>query len=181
MLPHTTAGALALARCRDRRMLGRSALAIDTDRPLRHAVEVRHESFRDPRFVALLRRHGLALVVADTAGRWPLLEDLSADFVYVRLHGDEELYVSGYTNAALRHWAERIEAWRRGTEAEDAVHASPVPGPALPSRDVFAYFDNDAKVHAPFDAAALSRRLGLPVPRLPRHPLPNSGRYYQRQ
>lgn len=178
MLPHSTAEALSLARRRDQRMTGRAALAIDADRPLRHAVEVRHESFRSPEFIAMLRRHGLALVVADTAGKWPLLEDLTADFVYVRLHGDEELYVSGYTDRALRHWAGRIEAWRRGTEAEDAVHASPRQGRALRSRDVYVYFDNDAKVHAPFDAAALARLLGLPAAGLPRQPMPNAGRYY---
>jgi uncharacterized protein YecE (DUF72 family) len=103
-------------------------------------------------------------VVADTAGRWPLLEDLTADFVYVRLHGDEELYVSGYTDAALQHWARRIAAWTRGTEADDAVHASPVDAGKRRARDVYCYFDNDAKVHAPFDAAELSRLLGLPAP-----------------
>ena len=178
MLPHSTGEALSLARRRDRRMTGRAALAIDQDRPLRHAIEVRHESFRSPEFVALLRRHRLALVVADTAGKWPLLEDLTADFVYVRLHGDEELYVSGYTDRALRHWAGRIEAWRRGTEVEDALHASPVLARPRRARDVYVYFDNDAKVHAPFDAAALARQLRLPAPSLPRHPAPNAGRYY---
>ena len=177
LLPKTTGEALRLARRRDQRMTGRAALSIDQDRPLRHAVEVRHESFRAPEFIALLRRYGLALVVADTAGKWPLLEDLTADFVYVRLHGDEELYVSGYTDAALRRWAERIEAWRRGTEVEDAVHASPLLARPRRSRDVYVYFDNDAKVHAPFDAAALSRLVDLPVPGLPRHPAPDSGRY----
>jgi uncharacterized protein YecE (DUF72 family) len=163
MLPRSSAEALRLARRRDVRMHGRSALAIDADRPLRHAIEVRHESFRDPAFVALLRRHRVALVVADTAGRWPLLEDLTADFVYVRLHGNEELYVSGYTDAALQHWARRIAAWTRGTEADDAVHASPVDAGKRRARDVYCYFDNDAKVHAPFDAAELSRLLGLPA------------------
>jgi len=170
LLPRSTAAALTLARGREARMHGRSALAIDAERPLRHSIEVRHESFRDPAFVALLRRQGIALVVADTAGKWPLLEDLTADFVYVRLHGDEELYVSGYTDEALRHWASRIAAWSAGSEVGDAVHASPEPAPRARSRDVYCYFDNDTKVHAPFDAAALSARLGLGSPPLPRSP-----------
>ena len=171
MLPRSSAQALSLARRREPRMHGRSVLSIDADRPLRHAIEVRHESYRDPAFVQLLRRHQVALVVADTAGKWPLLEDLTADFVYVRLHGDEQLYVSGYTDAALARWAGRIDAWRRGGEAGDAVHAAPgTSPPAERRRDVYCYFDNDAKVHAPFDAAALSRRLGLRAADLPRHP-----------
>lgn len=171
MLPRSSADALRLARRRDARMHGRSALAIDADRPLRHAIEVRHESFRDPAFVALLRRHAVALVVADTAGKWPLLEDLTSDFVYIRLHGDEELYVSGYTDAALQGWARRIAAWSAGGEVDDAVHASPARPRKRRARDVFCYFDNDAKVHAPFDAAELSRLLGLPAPAsLPRSP-----------
>ena len=143
-LPRTSGEALAIARRRDPRMHGRSALRIDADRPLRHAVEIRHESFADPAFVALLRRHGLALVVADTAGKWPLLEHVTADFMYLRLHGDEELYVSGYAPKALDRWAAKIARWReRG--------------------DVYCYFDNDVKVHAPFDAIALARRLDAPV------------------
>lgn len=175
LLPHDSAEALRLARRRDARMHGRSALAIDAERPLRHAIEVRHESFRDPAFVALLRRHRIALVVADTAGKWPLLEDLTADFVYVRLHGDEELYVSGYTDAALQRWARRIAEWSAGGEVADAVHASVVIARKRRARDVYCYFDNDAKVHAPFDAAELSRLLGLPaLASLPRSP-PEAG------
>ena len=77
---------------------------------MRSRSAIRASSIRA--FVALLRRHRIALVVADTAGRWPLLEDLTADFVYLRLHGDKELYASGYDDAALDRWAARIDAWR---------------------------------------------------------------------
>jgi uncharacterized protein YecE (DUF72 family) len=163
MLPRDTAAALALAREHDERLEGRAWLEIDRRRPLRHAVEIRHPSFIDPGFVALLRKHRIALVVADTAGRWPLLEDLTADFVYLRLHGDEELYASGYSDAALDRWAERIDAWRRGGQAADARLASPRPAPRRARRDVYCYFDNDVKVHAPYDAAHLAARLGLPT------------------
>ena len=159
LLPHDTAAALRLARGREARMHGRSRLAIDRNRRLRHAVEIRHESFLDPAFVALLRRRRVALVVADTAGRWPYREDVTADFVYLRLHGDEQLYTSGYTPRALARWARRIDAWHRGSEPADAQRIDGK-APRARRRDVYCYFDNDAKVHAPFDAQSLSGRLG---------------------
>ena len=161
LLPSDTAQALALARRRDiGRMRGRCALAIDANRPLRHAMEVRHESFRDPVFIDQLRRHGIAWVVADTAGKWPYAEDVTSDFVYVRLHGDTELYASGYSAAVLDRWAMRIRQWADGSEPRDAARIDGAAA-ARPRRDVYCYFDNDAKVHAPFDALALMRKLGL--------------------
>jgi uncharacterized protein YecE (DUF72 family) len=164
LLPHDTEAALMLARKHDRRLDDRALLEIDRPRPLRHAVEIRHPSFADPDFVALLRRFRIALVVADTARRWPLLEDLSADFVYLRLHGDEELYASGYSGAALDRWAERIAAWRSGRQVADTRLAAPrAAAPRRTRRDVYCYFDNDIKVHAPYDAAHLAARLGLPT------------------
>jgi uncharacterized protein YecE (DUF72 family) len=163
MLPRDTKSALAIARKRDARMTGRCRLAIDCDRPLRHAVEIRHESFIDERFVAQLRRHSIALVVADTAGKWPLYEDVTADFVYIRLHGDAELYVSGYTDEALERWAQRIRAWADGTEPADAKRIARDVAPPKRPRDVYCYFDNDVKVRAPVDAQNLTRKLGLPV------------------
>lgn len=165
LLPGDTAAAMALARRHDERLEGRSLLLKGTPGlPLRHAVEVRHPSFVDAGFIAALRRHRVALVVADTAGRWPLLEDLTADFVYLRLHGDKELYASGYGDAALDRWAARIEAWRQGRQVPDAHLASPTAA-RRGRRDVFCYFDNDAKVHAPYDAAHLAGRLGVAVGR----------------
>jgi uncharacterized protein YecE (DUF72 family) len=163
MLPRNMKGALGLARKRDSRMTGRCRLAVDCDRPLRHAVEIRHESFIDERFVRQLRRHSVALVVADTAGRWPLYEDVTSDFIYVRLHGDSELYVSGYTDEALDRWAARIRAWAAGGEPPDAKRIAKDAAPPKRSRDVYCYFDNDVKVRAPIDAQNLTRKLGLPV------------------
>lgn len=126
---------------------------------LRHAVEIRHDSFREARFVELLRRHHVALVVADTAGKWPYLEEPTADFMYLRLHGDVELYASGYSDAALDRWADRIMAWSRGGEPADARRVTSASVPRR-SRDVYCYFDNDAKAKAPFDARRLLGRLG---------------------
>lgn len=122
------------------------------------AIEVRHESFLDASFVALLRRYRIALVVADTAGKWPCCEDVTADFVYVRLHGGQQLYASGYGDAALDRWAVRIDAWSRGSQPADAKR---IVGdlPARASRDVYCYFDNDAKAKAPHDALRLIEKL----------------------
>jgi uncharacterized protein YecE (DUF72 family) len=130
-------------------------LTTDADRPIRHALEIRHDSFRSPDFIALLRRHDIGLVVADTV-EWPLLMDATSDFVYVRLHGSEQLYASGYGPKALDQWAARIQAWQDGREAQ-GEHAGP---PARRrKRDVYVYFDNDAKVRAPFDALSLIQKL----------------------
>ena len=159
MLPRDLESALALARRRDARVKGRSCLRIDANRRLRHAIEIRHESFLDPAFVKLLRRQKIALVVADTAGKWPCVEDVTADFMYLRLHGDEVLYASGYSDAALDRWAARIHAWSHGGEPADAKRIADLPPPPRRSRDIYCYFDNDMKVHAPFDARKLIAKL----------------------
>ena len=141
LLPRSTAEASWLARRHDERMKDRTLLDTDADRPMRHALEVRHRTFLAPAFLELLREHNIAIVVADTAGRWPKILEATAPFVYVRLHGDVELYTSGYTPGALDEWAGRIREWtERGL-------------------DTYVYFDNDVKVRAPFDAMALADRL----------------------
>ncbi len=159
-LPHDTERAAAVARAHDERIRGDEGIAKGPARPLRHAIEVRHESFRDPAFIESLRRHRVALVCADTVS-WPRLMDLTADFVYCRLHGSEELYVSGYDDASLDAWAMRVIAWAEGREPEDAERVLPAleTPPPPEGRDVFVYFDNDAKVRAPADAASLAARV----------------------
>jgi len=156
-LPRDTDAAAALARRRNEKVKGRARLAYGTCRPLRHALEIRHATFVDEVFIDVLRRHRVALVVADTAGKWPLAEDLTADFVYARLHGDEVLYVSGYGDVALDAWASRFIAWSEGGAPDDARCISRTPSVPCAGRDVFCYFDNDAKVMAPRDAQAIAR------------------------
>jgi len=146
LLPRTTTAAAGLAAQHDERMEGRAWVTTDAERPLRHAVEVRHATFETEAFLDLLRTHDVAVVTADTAGRWPLLLEPTTDLAYVRLHGDEELYVSGYDEAALDRWATRVLAWQAG------------------GADVVVYFDNDVKVRAPVDAERLMARLGLRPP-----------------
>lgn len=127
--------------------------------PIRHALEVRHPSFLDPEFVQLLRSHRVAVVFADSAGLWPYAEDVTADFVYIRLHGAEKLYASGYSDAELEWWAERIGRWANGGEPRDARRVEPRRRAPRRKRPVYVYFDNDQKVHAPFDAMRLVERL----------------------
>jgi uncharacterized protein YecE (DUF72 family) len=150
LLPHDTQAALKLARKRDAWMKGRTRLAIDKRRELRHAVEIRHESFIDPTFIKLLRDQNVALVIAETARKWPMPLDITADFVYMRLHGDKELYRSGYSDKSLERWAKRIRAWHGAAGARGRA------------RDVYCFFDNtDVKLRAPFDAQSLMLKLGL--------------------
>ena len=163
LLPRMTKDAVKLARRREAWLKGRDWCETDADRPLRYAMEVRHETFRDEAFVKLLRKHDVALCVADTAGKWPYMEDVTSGFVYCRLHGDKQLYVSGYTDAALEAWAGRIRSWMAGSQPPTGERLSARPPKQRQSRDVYVYFDNDVKVRAPFDAMGLSRRLGLSV------------------
>jgi len=104
--------------------------------------------------MALLRRHSAALVFADAAGLWPYAEDVTADFIYIRLHGSIKLYASRYSDRELARWAERIHIWQSGGEPADSKRCGK---PARRSKGRHAYlnFDNDAKVHAPFDAMRL--------------------------
>jgi uncharacterized protein YecE (DUF72 family) len=124
--------------------LRRGALTDAAERvPYRHAFEVRHESYFHDEFYDILRAQKCAFVIADTAGKFPYAEEVTADFVYARLHGSTQLYTSGYSDVELDDWAAKIVRWRRAR------------------RDVYVYFDNDAKVHAPFDALRLAARVGV--------------------
>jgi uncharacterized protein YecE (DUF72 family) len=154
-----------LAERHDHRVVDRTWLEIDAIRPLRHAVEVRHPSFVDPDFIALLRQYDVAFVAADTTGLWPEKDDVTADFVYVRLHGSQTLYQSAYTDAELDRWAARIAAWRAGRQAADARLIAPAAPPRRGGRDVFCYFDNTDKLQAPIDAKRLIARLGASTPK----------------
>jgi uncharacterized protein YecE (DUF72 family) len=141
-LPRTTSEAAALAKLHDAKVREDRALTTaDAERPLRHALEFRSDSFCTQQAYDLLRRNDVACVVADTAGRWPKAEEVTSDFMYVRLHGDKELYASGYTDEALDDWARRCRSW------------------AAAGQDVYVYFDNDAKGFAPHDAVSLLRKV----------------------
>ena len=158
-LPRDSQSALAMARRHDHHLKHVGDLSAQRNHRLRHAVEVRHDSFRNPTFIGLLRKHRAALVISDAATKWPKLRDVTGGFIYMRMHGDEVLYSSGYSDAALDDWARRVRAWMKGGQPRDARHrVSDARPPRRKSRDVYCYFDNDAKVKAPFDAMKLRNR-----------------------
>ncbi len=166
LLPRTHGAAASLARLHGPRLEGRATTVVQDgvtpDTPIRHCVEIRDESFATPAFIDLLREHDIGLVPADTVD-WPLLFDLTSDFVYCRLHGSEQLYASGYESDALDLWADRIAAWATGMPAEGRrVHPRQ---PRARPRDVFVYFDNDIKVRAPSDAQALQAKVASKIRR----------------
>ena len=122
--------------------------------PVRHCVEVRHESFATPAYVDLLRQYNVASVVADTKA-WPVIEDVTADFVYARLQGGEE---GGHYEAAdVERWRDRLRAWAAGGEPDDARKVTSAQPVSIP-RPVFAFFDKHVKLDAPLLAESM---LGL--------------------
>jgi uncharacterized protein YecE (DUF72 family) len=160
LLPRDTAAAARLARKHDQRIKARACLKADVERPIRHAIEIRHKSFVSAEFIELLREFDAALVCADTVA-WPRLMDLTSDFVYCRLHGSTELYRSGYDAGAIDEWAKRIRAWVMGAPMCDGKFAA-LPDDSQKPRDVFVYLDNTDKLRAPLDAQALMRKLESP-------------------
>lgn len=143
LLPRSTGEAARLAERHDDKVKeGRALTTTEHDAPLRHALEFRSPTFAVPEAYEVMGRHRVACVLADTAGRWPMVEQVTSDFMYLRLHGDKELYASGYSDAALDAWADRCRRW----DADGL--------------EVFGYFDNDIKGFAPYDAIRLLARLG---------------------
>ncbi|HEY5254728.1 MAG TPA: DUF72 domain-containing protein [Acidobacteriaceae bacterium] len=158
LLPRNTEEAVELGKKHDQMVEGRTFLETDRNRPLRHALEIRHPSFVVPEFIAILRKYKVALVCADTV-EWPRLMDVTSDFVYCRLHGSKVLYSSGYSKAAIEEWAVRVAAWAKGGKSSDGDYASTKKMAKRTKRDVFVYFDNDVKVRAPRDAKRLQARM----------------------
>ncbi len=152
LLPRDTGHAAVLGRHHDRTLRGPAWLEVDIRRPMRHVIEIRHESFRCQQFIDLLRTYNVAVVCADSPDGPPVM-DVTADFVYCRLQDSSACY----DNAVLDTWARRILTWARGEEPPDAAR---IGGKARPrKRDVFVVFDNDKKVRAPVNAMELIRRL----------------------
>jgi uncharacterized protein YecE (DUF72 family) len=160
-LPHDTRQAAALARRHDARVRGRTSTHVDRNRNLRHAFEIRDRRMVRPEMLRALRRHGHAFVIADTAGKYPYAEDVTAGFLYVRLHGTGRMYVGHYGAEDRVRWRDRIERWAAAELPEPAVRIADLTPPRRKGRDVYVYFDNDAHGHAPFDALALAHELGV--------------------
>lgn len=158
-LPRTVGEAIRLMNHADREEPD-YPLNLDPGRSLRHALEVRHHSFENPDFIQCLREQKVALVFADTSGKWPYMEDVTTDFVYLRLHGEKKLYSSRYSDRSIAWWAKRLTCWGSGREPDWNLTISEVPAERMNSRDAYVYFDNDIKVDAPFDAIRLRQELG---------------------
>lgn len=169
LLPKNTSQAAELASRHDAKLKGRAWTKTRKKRPIRYAIEVRHQSFFAPPFMELLRKYKFAFVIADTAGIFPYAEDLTADFLYLRLHGSTQLYRSGYTDEELDTWAQKIRCWRAGKEPGDAVRTAPIDRSLKGfEKDTYVYFDNtDDKLRAPYDAQSLIARLKTTRPQLP--------------
>lgn len=159
LLPRDTRAAARLARRHDGRVEEAWA-KVDRTRRLRYAFEPRHPSWLVPEFVRIARDTGTAIVFSDSAS-WPYTEEITAGFVYLRLHGTTETYASGYAPRTLERWARRIRVWCAGGEPEDARRITDYRPPRRKSRDVYVYFDNDARGRAPWDARALAERLDV--------------------
>jgi uncharacterized protein YecE (DUF72 family) len=126
---------------------------------IRHAVEVRHESFLTPEFVELLRKHSVA-VAAIESDKHPLIADVTGDFIYARLQRTSEKLQTGYAPKALAAWAKRAQAWADGGAPEDLPTFAAARAEAKKAkRDVFIYMIAGAKVRAPAAAMALIERL----------------------
>lgn len=162
LLPQDTKAMARLGKKHDSRLKAPAFLEVDANRPVRHAVEFRHESFLSDRFIDLLRKHKIALVVADVASKYPTAEDVTADFVYVRLHGSRQLYGSGYTPKEIKAWASKIRKWNAGSDAPKARLIDGKAPIARKGRDVYAFFDNtDVKLRAPVDAQSMAKELEI--------------------
>lgn len=122
---------------------------------LRHAVEVRHESFLDPAWLELARARGVATVFTDSDTH-PSLADLTGPFVYARLMRSRPDEANGYPSRELKAWAKRAATWASGGDPTDLPHVGD-PAPTLPSRDVFVYFISAAKERNPAAAVALGK------------------------
>jgi len=129
-------------------------------RTIRHAVEVRHDSFRTPDFVTLARNHGVAIVIAADSD-YPQIADISAPFVYARIMGTREAEATGYSPDALDLWTGRARLWASGG-ISDGLETLAAPGAHDASRDVFLYVISGFKARNPAAAMAMIERLGQP-------------------
>lgn len=161
MLPHDSKQAAKQAKRHSESLDGRTYTKADGDFKVRHAFEFRHPSFMNPEFIDLMRKHGVAVVFAHAGGiKAPYMEDLTADFVYARMHGQEEKFKKGYTKETLEWWADRVSQWTQGKQPTDAQCMSDTKPKSI-KRDAFIYFDTEAKEYAPYDALNLMQRLDI--------------------
>jgi uncharacterized protein YecE (DUF72 family) len=137
LLPHDSLEAAEISKDHSSRIEGRACTDPGGKYPIRHAFEFRHPSFQNPDFLGLMKEYNLAAVMADSSEKAQFFEEPTADFVYVRMHGEDKKYAKGYTPDALKKWAKKAKDW------------------AKEGKDVYVYFNTDAKQYSPFDAMNL--------------------------
>jgi uncharacterized protein YecE (DUF72 family) len=142
LLPHNSMKAAELSLKHSDKIKDRACTEPGGKYPIRHAFEFRHKSFQNETFLQMMKELGIAAVVADSSSKTPLIEEVTAGFVYVRMHGEDKKYKKGYTPAAIKKWAKQVKAW-----ADSGL-------------DVFVYFSTDEKEYSPFDAMNLIKALG---------------------
>jgi uncharacterized protein YecE (DUF72 family) len=130
---------------------------------LRHVIEVRHDSFRTPEFIALLRKFDMPVVYTDHV-RYPNIADLTGKFVYARLQRGKDTVTTAYPVKDIQGWAGRLRAWAAGTEPDDLPRVTQQPpgkktGREVFAREVFAYVIHEGKIRAPAGAMALIERI----------------------
>ena len=165
LLPADEVSLMEVALRHSDKVEGRTVLTTEESFPVRHAVEVRHPSFYCPEFFQLLRRYNIALVLTDDHTLWQKSMPVTADFVYVRLHGQGKALANGYQPAHLKRWHRRLLHWDGGTvppdlplPEEEAFH-----GNDGCRRDAWVFFDNDEKALAPKNAGELLRLMEDPA------------------
>lgn len=127
-------------------------------RSLRHVVEVRHDSFRTPEFIALLQRFAMPVVYTDHV-KYPNIADVTGDFIYARLQRGNDKVPTAYPGKELDAWAKRLALWAQGKSPDDLPIVAPAPKPKVAPREVFAYVIHEGKVRAPAGAMGLISRL----------------------
>lgn len=160
ILPYDAKSAARLAKKHTDKVKGRSFTKVEGNYPVRHAFEFRHASFMDAGFIEMLREYGVAVVMGHAGGERPYIEDVTADFIYARMHGLEPGYKKGYPKEKIDWWAKRVEKWHEGSQPKDAQTVTSTKIKKVP-RDAFIYFDTEAKDYAPLDAIHLSQRLKI--------------------
>lgn len=166
LLPHDTEAMARFAKKNAALDADRMWLEVDAKRPVRHAIEFRNQSFVTPKFIDVLREHNVAMVVADAASKFPSGEDVTADWVYVRLHGERVGHESGYTPEEIKAWAAKVRTFAGGGEPTGARRigpaATPTPTEVKNGRDVFVAFDNtEIKQRSPVNAREMAEELGV--------------------
>jgi uncharacterized protein YecE (DUF72 family) len=160
LLPQDSNHAAELSKNHSSKIEGRAWTEAGGDYRIRHAFEFRHSSFQNRDFIEMMKAYSIAVVIADSAKKSPYFEDLTSDFVYVRMQGENLDFEKGYTDLALKEMAYRVKTWSSGSQVKDAKcvsDLSPFPG----EKDIFLYFNNDEKINSPHDAVKMIKLLKI--------------------